>query len=69
MVGLERTFYRVSESVGVVSVCAVVYSPNISCPIQFPFTVALSTLGDTSTLVQIGNHDGRNKTRVYIWIV
>ena len=46
VVGLEETFYRVSESVGVVVVCAIVYSPNISCPIEFPFNVNLSTIGN-----------------------
>ena len=44
MVGLERTFYQVSEDVGVVEVCAIVYSPVINCPIIFPFDVILRTL-------------------------
>ena len=43
VVGLERTFYQVSEDVGVVEVCAIVYSPTIDCPIEFPFDVRLST--------------------------
>ena len=48
VVGLERTFYQVSENVGVVEVCAIVYSPNITCPnitcpIGFPFDVRLRT--------------------------
>ena len=44
VVGLERTFYQVSEDVGVVELCAVVYEPNnIDCPITFPFDVHLST--------------------------
>ena len=42
--GLERTFYQVSEDVGVVEVCAIVHSPVIDCPIEFPFDVTLSTL-------------------------
>ena len=41
--GLEKTFYNVSENVGVVEVCAIVYSPTIDCPIEFPFDVGLST--------------------------
>ena len=41
--GLEKTFYQVSEDVGVVEVCAIVYSPTIVCPIEFPFDVSLST--------------------------
>ena len=44
MVGLEETFYQVSEGDGVVVVCVVVYEPNISCPIEFPFDVMLSTI-------------------------
>ena len=51
VVGLEETFYRVSESVGVVEVCAIVYHPNITCPIQFPFNVNLSTIGNNSQSV------------------
>ena len=45
VVGLEKTFYQVSEDVGVVEVCAIVYSPNanLDCPISFPFNVSLST--------------------------
>ena len=43
VVGLEKTFYQVSEDVGVVEVCAIVYSPTIVCPIEFPFNVALNT--------------------------
>ena len=43
MVGLERTFYQVSEDVGVVEVCAIVYNPSGACPITFPFNVALLT--------------------------
>ena len=43
VVGLERTFYQVSEDVGVVEVCAIVYNPSGACPITFPF---LSTSED-----------------------
>ena len=42
--GLERTFYQVSDGVGVVEVCAIVHSPVIDCPIEFQFNVTLSTL-------------------------
>ena len=35
--GLEQTFYQVSESVGVVEVCVVVLEPSTVCPISFPF--------------------------------
>ena len=34
-----------TEDVGVVEVCAIVYEPNgnLACPISFPFDVSLST--------------------------
>ena len=43
--GLERTFYQVSENVGVVEVCAILYRPpgNLPCPTDFAFDVSLST--------------------------
>ena len=43
VVGLEETFYQVSEDVGVVEMCAIVYSPSITCPIEFPFNVSPTT--------------------------
>ena len=45
VVGLERTFYNVSEDVGVVEVCAIVYNSSNECVIQFPFNVNISTTG------------------------
>ena len=48
VVGLERTLYSVSEDVGVVEVCAIVYSPIIDCPIAFSFNVSLSTSDSTA---------------------
>ena len=42
VVGLEETFYEVPEG-DMVEVCAIVSSPNVSCPIEFPFSVNLST--------------------------
>ena len=51
VVGLERTFYNVTEDVGVVEVCAIVYSPTIVCPIAFPFDVRLSTDDDSAGIV------------------
>ena len=44
VVGLEMTFYQVSEDVGVVEVCAIVYNPMSDCPIEFLFDVRLTTL-------------------------
>ena len=43
VVGLEQTFYYISEDGGAVEVCVVVHLPDIDCPIQFPFIVLLST--------------------------
>ena len=44
MVGLEETFYRVSEGVGFVELCAIMYRPNgnFECPIDFAFEVDFS---------------------------
>ena len=42
VVGLEDTFYRVSEGVGFVEVCAIVYHPVFECPIDFSFDVDFS---------------------------
>ena len=47
-VGLEQTFFRVSEDVGVVELCARVYFPVIECPIAFSFDVRLSTRDGTA---------------------
>ena len=49
LVGLESTSYNVSENDGVVEVCAVVYSPDISCPINFAFDVSVTTSSDISS--------------------
>ena len=48
VVGLEPTFFRVSEGVGVVELCASVLSPDVECPIKFPFEVNLSTRNGTA---------------------
>ena len=48
VVGLENVFYMVSERVGVVEVCAIVYEPASGCPISFPFNVSLYTLDGTA---------------------
>ena len=44
VVGLQRTFFRVSESVEVVELYAIVSSPDIDCPVAFPFEIILSAL-------------------------
>ena len=51
--GLERTFYNVSEGVGVVELCVVVYEPDIICPIEFPFNVRLSTADGTAGMTYL----------------
>ena len=49
IVGLEMPLlYLVMETVGFVEVCAIVYEPDIPCPISFPFNVMLSTIDDTA---------------------
>ena len=51
VVGLEQIFYNVSESIGAVEVCAVVIGPDgsINCPIDFQFSVFLSTEDDSAS--------------------
>ena len=50
-VGLEQTFFRVTEGVGVVGVCIRVFEPDIECPIKFPFNVQLVTADGTAGIV------------------
>ena len=50
MVGLERTYYIVPEDVGMVEVCASIFSAmKVECPVSFAFNVLLSTVSDTAT--------------------
>ena len=60
--GLERTSFNVSETVGVVEVCAIVYSPTIDCPFNFPFDVSLSTSDNTAGMFFSVVH-------FFVWIV
>ena len=48
--GLERTIYSVSESVGAVDVCTTVSQPasSVDCPIAFPFTIDFFTTDDSA---------------------
>ena len=48
VVGLDRTFYEVPDDVGVVTMCAIIYIPDIICPIQFAFNVTLSTSDESA---------------------
>lgn len=41
MVGFEETVYKATNSSAVV--CVVVHTPNITCPVGFPFTVIIQT--------------------------
>ena len=41
--GLEELFYQVYENASMVEVCAIVYSPNITCPVESNLFVNLST--------------------------
>ena len=47
-VGLEQTFFSVLQGVGYVELCASVSFPEITCPIEFPFNVSLSTADGTA---------------------
>ena len=51
--GLERTSFTVSQDLGVVEVCSNVFEPIIECPIQFPFSVILSTADRTEGIAII----------------
>ena len=42
-------FTVIEENVDVVELCVNVSSPVIDCPIDFPFEVRLSTLGQTAS--------------------
>ena len=48
VVGLEQTFFRVEEDVGLIQICVNVSFPEINCPIAFPFEVLLSTADGTA---------------------
>ena len=41
MVGLEQTFFREMEDVGVIGRCVIVFEPDLECPIKFTFDVKL----------------------------
>ena len=62
--GLERTF---SENVGVVELCVVVYEPNITCPIEFPFNVSLSTDDGAPGMISCATGLTSSALHVYIY--
>ena len=43
MVGLEQTFFWVSEDEGLVELCVNVSFPDTECPIKFPFNLNIAT--------------------------
>jgi len=47
-VGFEETVYQVDEDSETVEICAAVFEPNITCPIQFDFNVTFETRDDTA---------------------
>ena len=53
VVGLERTFYNVSEDEKHVELCADVLLPNIECPIEFPFDIYLVLSNDSTGVLII----------------
>ena len=48
VVGLEKTFYRISEYAVQIEVCAIVYSPALDCPINFAFDIGYYTRDDSA---------------------
>ena len=49
VVGLERTYYQVSEeTMGGVEICVSVNSSSVECPIEFPFAVVLTAIDGTA---------------------
>ena len=59
VVGLEKTFYSISEDdpQGVVEVCVIVYrANNNNCPIPFSFDVNISTVEDSEGIILSGNY-------------
>ena len=51
VIGLEQTFYNVSESEGLVELCVIVRSPFIECPITLSFSVILSTTDGSAGII------------------
>ena len=43
------TFYQVNETDGFVEICAVVFEPDIVCPVEFDFNVSLQTCDDSAS--------------------
>ena len=52
-VGLEKTFYNISESEGVVEICVNASGTNASCPGSQTFQVTLSTASNMQVLIHV----------------
>ena len=48
VVGLERTFYLVSEETHELELCVNVHSPSIECPIEISFNISIFTSDNTA---------------------
>ena len=48
--------YNVSEAEEMVEVCAVIFFPSGSCPIQFPFAIRLATSDGTAGKILVNVH-------------
>ena len=48
VVGLEKTFYCISEDAVQIEVCAIVYFPVLECPIDFAFAIGYYTRDDSA---------------------
>ena len=59
---MERTFFEVMEDVEFIELCAVVFEPDINCPIQFSFNIHLYTANGTAGKVYCLYRD------IYIYI-
>ena len=47
-VGFEESFYEVDEAVETVEICAALFQPNVTCPIEFNFSVTFETRDETA---------------------
>ena len=62
VVGVEHTSMSVLETDGIVELCVIVSSPDINCPISFPFEVRLSTSNATAGNLQ---HVSPSLSKIY----
>ena len=63
MVGLEKTAYEVTEDVGVVEICVVVFSDHDICSLPVPLQVSLST-NDNTAGIAINSHKACTRIKV-----